>query len=89
MPLDRKQYMLFQSEIKQIKHACMQKNYVTSTPPMQNSTMSTQTNQEDIKKYNSTRNPDAVMTKNIAPFALISRISFSELSLTVSALEDS
>jgi hypothetical protein len=67
----------------------MQKNYVTSTPPMQNSTMSTQTNQEDIKKYNSTRNPDAVMTKNIAPFALISRISFSESSLTVSALEDS
>lgn len=67
----------------------MQKNCVTSTPPMQNSTMSTQINQEDIKKYSSTRNADAIMTKNIAPFALISRTSFSESSLSDPALEDS
>lgn len=71
------------------KYKSVKKSYLTWTPPMQKSTISTHTNQEDIKKYNSNRNADAMMTKNIAPFALISRTSLSRSSNTVSALEDS
>lgn len=56
---------------------------------MQKSTISTHTNQDDIKKYKSTKNADAVKTKNTAPLALMSRTSFSASSLTVPTLEDS
>lgn len=54
---------------------------------MQKSIISTQINQDDMKKYSSTRKVDAVKTKTIAPFALISRISFSS-SLSIADLED-
>lgn len=54
---------------------------------MEKSIISTQTNQDDIKKYSSTRKVDAVKTNTTAPFALISRISLSS-SLLVSSLED-
>lgn len=47
---------------------------------MQKSTISTQMNQDDIKKYSSTKKVEATITKITAPFALISRISFSESS---------
>lgn len=61
----------------------LQKELYTSIPPMQNSTIRSQTNQDDIKKYSSNRKADAVITKIIAPFALISSTSFSESSLSV------
>lgn len=57
---------------------------VTSVPPMQKSTMSTQMNQDDMTKYRSSKKVDATITKIMAPFALISRVSFSESFLAVS-----
>ena len=64
-------------------------NYITSIPPMQKSTISTHINQDDMKKNNSTRKVDAVMTKMMAPFVSMFTISLSESSLAVSAFEDS
>lgn len=63
-------------------------SYLTSTPPMQKSIMSTQINQDDMKKNSSTRKVDAVMTKMMAPFTSMLIISLSESSFTVSSLED-
>lgn len=53
---------------------------------MQKSTISTQTNQVDIKKYSSNRKVDAVMTKHTAPATLRSMTSSSESSFAVPAL---
>ena len=64
-------------------------SYITSIPPMQKSTISTQTNQDDIKKNNSTRKVDAAMTNMTAPFESMLTISLSKSSFAVSALEDS
>lgn len=55
---------------------------------MQKSIISTQINQDDMKKNSSTRKVEAVMTKTTAPFASMLTISFSESSFTNSALED-
>ena len=64
-------------------------SYITSIPPMQKSTISTQTNQVDMKKNNSTRKVDAAMTNMTAPFESMLTISLSKSSFSVSALEDS
>lgn len=64
------------------------KSNCTSIPPMQNSTISTQMNQADIKKYRSIRNAEATMMKTIAPLALISNTSFSESSLFILPVSD-
>lgn len=63
-------------------------SYLTSTPPMQNNVISTHINQDDMKKNNSTRKVDAIMTKMIAPFASMLTMSSSESSFTLSAVED-
>lgn len=55
---------------------------------MQKSTINIQINQDDMKKNNSTRNVEAVMTKMIAPFVSMLTISFSESFVTLSAVED-
>lgn len=62
-------------------------NHCTSIPPMQKSTISTQINQVDIKKYSSNRKVDAVMTKHTAPATLRFMTSSSESSLAVPALD--
>lgn len=67
----------------------MEMNYITSIPPMQKSTISTQINQDDMKKYNSRRKVDAAITKITAPFVSMLTISLSESSFAVSAFEDS
>lgn len=54
---------------------------------MQKSTISTQTNHVDIKKYSSNRKTDAVMTKHTAPFTLRFMTSSSESSFAVPALD--
>lgn len=59
----------------------------TSIPPMQKSTISTQTNHVDIKKYSSNRKTDAVMTKHTAPFTLRFMTSSSESSFAVPVLD--
>ena len=62
-------------------------SYITSIPPMQKSIISTQINQDDMKKNISTRKVDAEMTKMIAPFVSMLTIS-SGSSFIFSALED-
>jgi len=53
----------------------MKMSNLTSTPPMQKSTISTQINQDDMKKNSSTRKVDAVMTNTTAPFVSMLTIS--------------
>jgi len=77
------------SKSTRLKEKSMEMSYITSIPPMQKSTISTQTNQDDMKKNNSTRKVDAAMTNMMAPFESILTISLSKSSLAVSAFEDS
>lgn len=59
----------------------------TCIPPMQKSTISTQTNQDDMKKNISTRKVDADMTKMTAPFT--SKLTISSSYFTAASFEDS